>query len=75
MSQFQAEVHADGARAVLIQDVKKGDFVRRTADAKKVYTRGAYDASTRSYALNDVGDISRDVLVKTGTIVFIGFTY
>ena len=58
-----------------VQSIKVGEYVKRQADAKKVYQRGAYDASTKTYSLNDVDDISREIRVKKNTVLHIGFTY
>jgi hypothetical protein len=65
----------DGATPAKVEDIKKGEFVKRKADAKKVYKRGSYDASSKRYSLLDVEDISSEIFVKRGTTLFIGFTY
>jgi hypothetical protein len=58
-----------------VESIKSGEFVKRKPDASKVYKRGAYDASTKRYALQDCDDISREVFVKRGTELCIGFEY
>lgn len=60
---------------VAIENVKKGDFVRRKADAKGTFTAGGYCRCEKKYILNDWDDISRSVYAKKGTIVFIGFNF
>lgn len=60
---------------VKIEDCKEGEYIKRKADAKKVYQRGAYDRTTKSYSLIDCDDINREVFVKRGTLVFVGFIY
>lgn len=65
----------DGARPARVEDVKQGEYVKRKADAKKVYKRGRYLAHLRRYALIDCDDVNREVLVGKGTILFVGFTY
>ena len=60
---------------ITLKNVKPGDFVKRKADSKAVYIKGAYDKTTKSFELQDVEDISRFVYVKSDKIVFIGFTY
>ncbi len=67
-----AEVEAQTA---IVQTIKPGEYVKRTADAKKVYKRGAYDASTKRYSLTDCEDMNREIFVKRGTVLFVGFTY
>jgi hypothetical protein len=58
-----------------VEDIKLGEYVKRKADAKKVYRRGCYDAAIKRYALTDCEDINREVYVKKGTKLHIGFTY
>jgi len=60
---------------VSIKQVKKGDFVKRNESSKRVFTKGAYDRSSKRYALVDTLDISREVFVKSSAIVCVGFTY
>ena len=59
--------------------IKRGEFVRRlNADGtaqSKVYARSYYDAESQRYALDDVEDTSRQVFVKKGTKLQVGFTY
>ena len=62
-----------------VQNIKRGEFVRRlNADGtaqSKVYARSYYDADTKRYALDDVDDTSRQVFVRKGTKLLVGFTY
>jgi hypothetical protein len=60
---------------ITIKNVKPGDYVKRKADAVKVYIKGAYDKTTKSFELQDVEDINRFVYIKADKTVFIGFTY
>lgn len=62
-----------------VQNIKRGEFVRRlnkdgTAQSK-VYQRSYYDAESQRYALDDVDDTSRQVFVRKGTRLQVGFTY
>lgn len=52
-----------------------GEYVKRKPDAKTVYIRGAYDRATKTYSLTDAQDMNREIFLKPGTIVYIGFTY
>jgi hypothetical protein len=67
----------DGATAVKIEDVPYGEYVKRKPDSKKVYIRREYIRSgpKRGYWLEDTDDISKGMVVPTGKIVYIGFTY
>lgn len=71
----QPEASHDGARPALVEAIKVGEYVKRKADATKVYRRGRYDASTKRYSLVDCDDVNREVFVKKGTTLYIGFTY
>jgi len=60
---------------VKIEDVRKGEFVRRKPDAKTTFIKDSYCRFDKRYMLMDDQDISRFVGIKKGTPVFIGFTY
>jgi hypothetical protein len=60
---------------ITLKSVKPGDYVKRKSDAVKVYIKGDYDRTTKSFELKDVEDINRCVYVKADKIVVIGFTY
>ena len=62
-------------RMIEIENVKKGDFLKRKPDAKKTYTRGDYDRMHGRYRVNDWDDISRDMLLPKGTLVWVGVTF
>lgn len=65
----------DGSALALVEEIKAGEFVKRTPDSHKVYKRGAYDRSGKAYELHDQDDASRSILVRAGTMLVIGFTY
>lgn len=67
--------HTDTEQMVPVESIKKGEYVRRKADANKTYVRGSYDPSTKRYSLEDADDMNREVWVKKGTKLFVGFTY
>lgn len=60
---------------VKINQVKSGDYIMRTATAKTVYIRGDYDRASKSYECTDTNDMNRSIFIKSGKMVFIGFTY
>lgn len=60
---------------ITLRNVKPGDFVKRKADAKSIYIKGAYDKTTKSFELVDVEDINRVVYIKADKPVYVGFTY
>lgn len=59
----------------VIKTVKQGEYIKRKADAKTVYIKGAYDRSTKSYECTDTEDINKQIYIKADKPVFIGFTY
>lgn len=67
--------HTDTEQTVAVESIKAGEFVRRTADAKKTYQRGSFDKSTKRYSLVDCDDVNREVFIKKGTKLFVGFSY
>ena len=62
-------------RMIEIEKVKKGEFLKRKPNAKKTYVRGNYDFSYSRYRIDDCDDISRDMLLPKGTLVWVGFTF
>ena len=62
-----------------VQNIKRGEYVKRlNADGtaqSKTYQRSYYDADTKRYVLDDVDDTSRQVFVRKGTKLLVGFTY
>ena len=62
-------------KSVPIETVKKGTYVKKKADSKKFYKAAGFDNSSKKYLLDDEDDISRQISVKKGTMVFVGFEY
>ena len=60
---------------IAVEALPKGEYVKRKPEATKVYRRGDYDRSTKRYSLIDCDDINREVTVKSGTMLVVGFTY
>ena len=60
---------------IILRSVTKGDYVKRKADSKAVYIKGAYDKTTKSFELKDVEDINRVIYIKANKPVYVGFTY
>jgi hypothetical protein len=58
-----------------ISSLKKGEFFKRKPDARKVYVKGDYDRSERTYTGTDTEDISRAIYLKGTTRVYVGFDY
>ena len=62
-------------RSLDVARVPVGTYVKRKADAKKVYIAAGYCDINHAWQLDDADDISRCLFVKTGSPVFVGFTY
>jgi hypothetical protein len=62
-----------------VELIKKGEFVRRISASgipqSKTYKRGDYDRASKRYSLVDCDDVCREVFVKRGTKLLIGFDY
>ena len=63
------------SQVIALRNVKPGDFVKRKLDSNKVYRKGSYDRTTKSFELHDVEDICRTIFVKADKPVVVGFTY
>lgn len=61
--------------AVLLRNVKEGDYVKRKIDSNKVYIRNHYDRATKSFCLTDSEDVGRCIFVKANKVVYSYFTY
>jgi hypothetical protein len=58
-----------------VENIKKGEYVKRSREAQKTYIRGEYDRATKRYSLTDTSDHCREIFVKSGTLLFVGFEY
>lgn len=58
-----------------IRSVTKGDYIKRKADAKKVYQLKGWCYVNKAYEIQDVEDISRCLYLKGMALVYTGFTY
>ena len=67
----------DAMYSIKMADVKKagGAFIKRTPDAKAVYSVNHYDKATKSYSCSDCNDMNKEVFIKSSKTVFVGFTY
>lgn len=65
----------DGVGYRKLSDLKRGEFFKRKADARKVYRKGDYDRSERKFECDDTDDISRTAYLKGDTRVYVGFDY
>jgi hypothetical protein len=60
---------------ITIKNVKPGDYIKRKADAKSVYIKGAYIKSLKGFECTDADDINKTIVIKSDKTVFVGFTY
>lgn len=64
----------DTEQLAVVEAIKVGEFVRRK-DGGPVLVRGEYDRTTKRYSLSYFDDVNREVFVKKGTKLFVGFSY
>lgn len=57
-----------------VEDIKRGEYVTRKPGGK-VYERGEYDRTSRKFSLVDALDMNREIFVKKGTLLHVGFSY
>jgi hypothetical protein len=62
-------------KTIAIEQVKKGDFVRRKADSKTTYIMDGYCRFNKAYQLTDFNDMSKCLYIKKGKMVFIDFDF
>lgn len=59
----------------LIQDCKKGDFIKKSPTAKKVYIFDGYNRSIKKYEAYNADDINDFASFTKGKPVFVDFEY
>lgn len=64
-----------GYSVVAVERLAKGEFVKRKPDASKVYRLAGYDRQQQRYILDDESDSSKEIAVKAGTMLVVGFSY
>ena len=63
---------------VKIEEVTKGNFfkrLRKGEPSSKVYVKGGFDRFEKKYIGEDWDDISREIYLKKGTLVAVGFEF
>ena len=58
-----------------IKTLKPGEYIKRKADAQRVYIRGQYCRQSKAYECQAADDIGHCVYIKAAKPVFFGFTY
>lgn len=77
--QTELDMWPESDQVARVEDIKKGEFVRRIINGKpsaKTYQRGDYCRQSKKYQLIDCDDIyGNGFFVKKGTALHIGFNY
>jgi hypothetical protein len=60
---------------IKIQDVKKGDFIRKTPTAKKTFIKESFCRFNKAYEVQDYSDINNWQYLKKNKIVYINFDF
>lgn len=58
-----------------IRNLPKGELIKRSQHAVKVYVKGEYDRASKSFSVYDYNDINSEMFVKPKTKVWAGFIY
>lgn len=58
-----------------VKSIKKGEYVKRKADANRVWVRGDYCRSQKKFSLIAFDDANREMFVKPTTELFVGFDF
>ena len=58
-----------------IKNLKKGDLIKRTETAQRVYIKGDYDRASKSFSCIAYDDINQEIFIKANKVVFYGFTF
>lgn len=58
-----------------IEDLKKGEFFKRSETAKKVFCKGEYNRAAKAYEGIDEADFCNVLHFKKGKEVFVNFEY
>lgn len=61
-----------------IKDLKKGEFFKRQIKGQpsdRVYIKGDYDRSTKTYSATAYDDINAEIFIKSNKLVYVGFTF
>ena len=62
-------------RLAPVQDIKQGEFVKRTPEAKRVYIRREYEPTFKVYSLQAFDDANFYVHVKRGVALVHDFEF
>lgn len=60
---------------VTIRSTGQGEFIRRKPGARKTYIRGTYVKALRAFSCIDTDDANREIFIKAGALVQVGFTF
>lgn len=58
-----------------IEDLKKGEFFKRTETAKKVFVKDGYNRSIKRYQAHEFEDVNSFIGLPKGKLVFIDFEF
>jgi hypothetical protein len=59
----------------IAKQIKKGEFIKRKEDSKKVYIARGYCSLNKAYQFDDANDISSCIYLKGTKEVFTNFEY
>lgn len=69
----------DNEQLAKVEAIRLGEFVRRVnkdgSPRAKTFVRGEYDKASKTFSLYEYGDTCKEVFVKRGTQLLVGFTF
>lgn len=75
MGQIHSVMSNDTTTTAKLSTLKKGELIKRKADAKTVWIKTHYDKETKTFCLTDFDDVNREIFLKGSTVVHYGFTF
>jgi len=60
---------------IRLATLKKGEFFKRTENAKTVFVKGHYNRSSKKYSCLDTEDMNREIFLSGNKQVYIDFEY
>lgn len=60
---------------IALREVKQGEYIKRTNEAKKVYIKAHYNRANKTFTCTDAEDVGRDIFIKADKMVVVEFDY
>ena len=57
------------------KNIKNGDLIKKTPDAKTVYIKGHYNRNEKDFSCSSYYDTNKEIFIKGNKNVYTGFTF